>query len=164
MTKLDIGILILVGLAGVSCYRAGFTRSVWGVFVIGVGFFTACQFWHPFAAFLQKFIANPNWAKWLSIVAIVIAVSILIDLLFERVQRILEKGVLGWANRLLGLCFGVASGGVVIAFALILLNMYGGDGLKKEIENSRFAPQLIDVGHRVWAVSKDHVQRHLDTE
>ncbi|MCG9134076.1 CvpA family protein [Candidatus Poribacteria bacterium] len=164
MTKLDIGILILVGLAGVSCCRAGFTRSVWGVFVIGAGFFVACQFWHQLAAFLQKFIANPTWTKWLSIVAIVLVVSILIDSLFERIQRILEKGVLGWANRLLGLCFGIASGGVVIAFALILLNMYGGEGFKKEIENSRFAPQLIDVGHHVWAVSKDHVQRQLDTE
>ena len=164
MTKLDIGILILVGLAGISCCRAGFTRSVWGVFVIGAGFFVACQFWHQLAAFLQKLIANPTWTKWLSIVAIVLVVSILIDSLFERIQRILEKGVLGWANRLLGLCFGVASGGVIIAFALILLNMYGGAGFKEEIENSRFAPQLIDVGHRVWAVSKDHVQRQLDTE
>ena len=164
MTKLDIAILILVGLAGVSCYRAGFTRSVWGVFVIGVGFFIACQFWHPLATFLQKLITNPNWTKWLSIVAIVLVVSILLDSLFERIQRILEKGVLGWANRLLGLCFGMASGGLIIAFALILLNTYGGNGFKSEIENSRFAPQLIDVANRVWAVSKDHVQRQLDTE
>ena len=164
MTKLDIGILILVGLAGVSCCRAGFTRSVWGVFVIGAGFFTACQFWHPLATLLQKLIANSTWTKWLSIVAIVLVVSILIDLLFERVQRILEKGVLGWANRLLGLGFGIVSSGLAIAFALILLNTYGGDGFKSEITNSRFAPQLIDIGHRVWAVSKDHVQRQLDTE
>ena len=164
MTKLDIGILILVGLAGISCCRAGFTRSVWGVFVIGAGFFAACQFWHQLAAFLQKLIANPNWTKWLSIVAIVLVVSILIDTLFERIQRILEKGVLGWVNRLLGFCFGIASGGLVIAFALILLNTYGGNGFKNEISDSRFASQLIDIGNNVWAVSQEHVQRQLDTE
>ncbi|MCY3740991.1 MAG: CvpA family protein [Candidatus Poribacteria bacterium] len=164
MTKLDIGILILVGLAGISCCRAGFTRSVWGVFVIGAGFFVACQFWHQLAAFLQKLIANPAWTKWLSIVAIVIVVSILVDSLFERIQRILEKGVLGWANRLLGFCFGIASGGLVIACALILLNTYGGNGFKNEISDSRFAPQLIDIGNNVWAVSKEHVQRQFDTE
>ncbi len=164
MTKLDIGILILVGLSGIGCFRVGFTRSVWGVFVIGVGFFIACQFWHHLATLLQKFIADPNWAKWVSIIAIVLVVSILVDSLFERIQRILEKGVLGWANQLLGICFGIASGGLAIAFALILLNTYGGDGFKKEIANSRFAPQLIEVGHQVWAVSKDHVQKHLDPE
>lgn len=164
MTKLDIGILILAGLAGISCYRAGFTRSVWGVFVIGVGFFAACQFWHQLAAPLQKFISNPNWTKWLSIVAIILVVSILLDSLFERIQRILEKGVLGWANRLLGLCFGIASGGLVIACALILLNTYGGNSFKNEISDSRFAPQLIDIGNNVWAVSKEHVQKQLNTE
>ena len=164
MTKLDIGIFILVGLAGISCYRAGFTRSVWGVFVIGVGFFAACQFWHQLAAFLGKLISNPNWAKWLSIVAIVLVISILLDSLFERIQRILEKGVLGWVNRLLGLCFGIASGGLVIACALILLNTYGGNGFKNEISDSRFAPQLIDIGNNIWTVSKEHVQKQLNTE
>ncbi len=164
MTKLDIGIFILVGLAGISCYRAGFTRSVWGVFVIGVGFFAACQFWHQLAAFLGKLISNPNWAKWLSIVAIVLVISILLDSLFERIQRILEKGVLGWVNRLLGLCFGIASGGLVIACALILLNTYGGNGFKNEISDSRFAPQLIDIGNNIWTVSKEHVQKQFNTE
>ena len=164
MTKLDIGILILVGLAGVSCCRSGFTRSVWGVFVIGLGFFIACQFWGQLAMFLQKFVRDPTWAKWLSIVVIVLATSILVDSLFERIQRILEKGVLGWVNRLLGLGFGLVSGGLVIAAALILLNIYGGDGLKNEIENSRFAPQLMDIGNSVWAVGKEHVQKQLDTE
>ena len=164
MTTLDIGILILVGLAGVSCYRAGFTRSVWGIFAIGVGFFAASQFWDQLARLLQKFIASPNWTKWLSIVAIVLGVSILVDSLFERIQRILEKGVLGWINSLLGLCFGVASGGLVIAFALTLLSAYGSAGLKNEIANSRFAPPLARVGHHVWVVSQEHVRKQFDTE
>ena len=124
----------------------------------------ACQFWHHLATLLQKFIADPNWAKWLSIIAIVLVVSILVDSLCERIQRILEKGVLGWVNQVLGICFGIASGGLAIAFVLILLNAYGSDGFKKEIKNSRFAPQLIDVGNHVWAVSKDHVQRQLDPQ
>ena len=139
MTKLDIGILILVALAGLSCYRAGFTRSVWGVLALGAGF-----------------------AKWASIVALIIVTSIIVDTLFERIQRVIEKGVLSWLNRLLGLCFGIASGGLLIALALILLNTYAGDGFKNEIANSRLAPQLLDIGNRVWTVSKEHVQKQLD--
>ncbi len=164
MTKLDIGILILVALAGLSCYRAGFTRSAWGIFALGAGFATACQFWHSLATYLQKFIENPTFAKWVSIVVLIVVTSIIVDTLFERIQRIIEKGVLGWLNRLLGLCFGVASGGLLIAFALIFLNSYAGDGFKNEIANSRFAPQLLDIGNRVWAVTKQHVEKQLDTE
>ncbi len=164
MTKLDIGILILVALAGLSCYRAGFTRSAWGIFALGAGFAAACQFWPSLAALVQKFIENPTFAKWASIIILIVVTSIIVDTLFERIQRVIEKGVLGWLNRLLGLCFGIASGGLLIAFALILLNNYAGDGFKNEIENSRFAPQLLDIGNQVWAVSKEHVQKQLDTE
>ena len=164
MTKLDIGILILVALAGWSCYRGGFTRVGWGILSLGAGFAIASQFWPSVAAFLQKFIENPTFAKWASIVALIIVTSIIVDTLFERIQRIIEKGVLGWLNRLLGFCFGIASGGLLIAFALILLNTYAGDGFKNEIANSRFAPQLLDIGNRVWAVSKQHVQKQLDSK
>lgn len=164
MTKLDVGILILVSLAGLSCYRAGFTRSAWGIFALGAGFAAACQFWSSVATLIQKFIENPIFAKWASIVALIIVTSIIVDTLFERIQRIIEKGVLGWLNRLLGLCFGIASGGLLIAFVLILLNTYAGDGFKSEVANSRFAPQLLDIGNRVWTVSKQHVQKQLDTE
>ena len=164
MTKLDIGILILVALAGLSCYRAGFTRSAWGIFALGAGFATACQFWPSLATFIQRIIEDPTFAKWASIVTLIILTSIVVDTLFERIQRIIEKGVLGWLNRLLGLCFGIASGGLLIAFALILLNNYAGDGFKNEITNSRFAPRLLDLGNHVWAVSKQHIQKQLDTE
>ncbi len=164
MTKLDIGILILVALAGLSCYRAGFTRSAWGIFALGAGFAAACQFWSSLASSLQKFIENPTFAKWVSIVVLIIVTSIIVDTLFERVQRIIEKGVLGWLNRLLGICFGIASGGLLISFALILLNTYAGDGFKTEIANSRFAPQFLDMGNRVWTVSKQHVEKQLDSK
>ncbi len=162
MTKLDIGILILVALAGLSCYRAGFTRSVWGVFALGAAVAAACQFWPSLARFLQKFIADPTFAKWASIAVLISLTAIIADTLFERLQRILEKGVLGWLNRLLGLCFGIASGGILIAFALMLLNTYAGEGFRNEIANARFAPQLLDIGNRVWAVSKQHVEKRLD--
>jgi len=167
MTKLDLIILILVASAGLGCYRSGFTRSVWGVFALGAGCFTASHFWPPFATLVQKFIENPTFAKWLSIVALIIFTAIIIDIFFERIQRIIEKGVLGWLNRLLGLGFGIASCGLLIAFALILLNTYGrfrSDEFKTEIANSRFAPQLMDMGNHVWTVSKARIQRQLESE
>ena len=164
MNKLDIAILILVGLAGFSCYRAGFTRSVWGIFSLGAGFWTASYFWPKLSPYLQRVIENPDVAKWVSIVTLVIVTAILVDFLFERLRRIFEEGVLGWLNRVLGIGFGIASSVVLIAFALILLKMHGGDTFKTEIENSRFAPQLVVLGHRVWEVSEAQVRKQLETD
>ncbi len=164
MTKLDIAILILIGLAGLSCYRAGFTRSVWGLFSLGTGFWTASYFSPKLAPYLQRFIENPDAAKWLSIVALVIVTAILVDILFERIRRIFEEGVLGWLNRLLGIGFGIASSVILIAFALILLKMHGGETFKTEIENSRFAPRLVELGHRVWTASEEQVRKQLETD
>ncbi len=163
MTKLDIAILILVGLAGVSCYRAGFTQSVWGLFVIGVSLFAASHFGHHLRHLVQKFIADPAWAHWLSVAVVGIIVAIIVNSLFEQVEAILKRGVLGWANDLLGLCFGIASAAVFIGFLLMVLSTYGSDAVKNEIANSQLAPRLTTIGHRVWAVSQQQVQ-HLHTE
>ncbi len=164
MNKLDIAILILVGLAGLSCYRAGFTRSVWGIFSLGAGFWTASYFWHKLSPYLQRVIENPEVAKWVSIVALVIVTAILVDILFERLSRIFEEGVLGWLNSVLGVGFGIASSVVLIAFALMLLKIHGGAAFKTEIENSRFAPQLVALGHRVWEASEEQVRKQLETD
>lgn len=164
MTTLDAGILILIGLAGIACYRTGFTRAGWGIFVISIGIFIAAHWWTPLAAVLGRFITNPTWAKWVSLVAIAGGVALLMDSLFERIHRIFETGILGWVNALLGFCFGAVSAGVAIAFALIALSSYAGEGFKREIAASRLAPHLAAIGHHVWETSKTEVQKRIDTE
>ena len=118
MTKLDIVILIIVGIAGFSCYKAGFTRSVWGAFAIGAGLIVASQFWQELAFLIQKFIVHEEIAKWISILALIIITSIVTDMIFERIHRIFEKGILGWLNSLLGLGIGIASSVLIIALLL----------------------------------------------
>ncbi len=150
MSKLDIGILILIGLAGLSCYRIGFTQSVWGIVSLGAGFCSANLFWRELVFYVQRLVDNPQVAKWLSIIVLIILTAILTELLFRQLQRIFETGVLGWLNRLFGLGFGIISSAILIAYALILLNMYATDSFRNEIANSTLAPQLMDIGRRLW--------------
>ena len=164
MTKLDIAILIIVGLAGFSCYKAGFTRSIWGVFAVGAGLVIASQFWQHLAPVIQKIIPNEGIAKWISIIALVIITSIVADMIFERIHRIFEKGILGWLNSLLGLGIGIASSVLIIALLLTFLNPYMGDFFKDEIDNSLFASHLMEFGEEVWAFGKENVKKHLDPE
>lgn len=164
MTKLDIAILIIVGIAGFSCYRAGFTRTVWGIFAIGTGLVIASQFWQDLSLVIQKVIAKESIAKWISIIVLVIITSIVIDTLFERIQRLFEKGLLGWLNSVLGLGIGIATSALIIAMLLSLLSPYMSDFFKNEIENSLFAERLMEFGEEVWVFSKENIKKHLELE
>ena len=164
MSKLDIAILILVGIAGFSCYRAGFTRSIWGVFAIGVGVVVASQFWQSLSILILKVVASESVAKWISIIVLIVITSIVIDTLFERIQKIIEKGILGWLNSVLGLGIGIATSGLIIAMLLSFLNPYMSEFFINEIENSLFAERLMKFGEEVWVFSKENIKKHLDLE
>ena len=94
MNTVDIIILLLIAVGGWHCWRSGFTRSIWGLVAICAGVFAASQFWRDLSPIVEQLIGNPEIAKWISVVGIAAGVSMAIDWLMERVQWILEKGIL----------------------------------------------------------------------
>ena len=58
MNKLDILILIIIGLAGFSCFITGFVRSTIGLMAIGGGIFIAGRLWKHLAPLLNNFVKH----------------------------------------------------------------------------------------------------------
>ena len=164
MSILDIIVLILVSLAGFSCFKAGFTRSIWGIFALGAGLVVASQVWQELAYIIEKVIPQEDIAKWISIVVVMLITSIIIDLIFGRIHRLFEEGILGWVNSLIGLCLGVASSVIIISLLLHFLNPQISENLSGQLENSLFASYLQEFGEEVWAFGKENVKRHLEFE
>ena len=161
METLDIAIIIIVGLAGLSCLRAGFTRSVWGIAALSAGAFVASQVWRDVTPFLLRFIKQEPLAKWISIIAIVAAVSIVVDMVFNHVQKVVERGVLGWVNHIIGGAFGVVSSAILIGCFLLLLDRFGGEEAKQAIINSRFAPDLLEIARQVFDFGEETIKEHF---
>ncbi len=164
MSIFDIIILIIVGLAGFSCFKAGFTRSVWGIFAIGAGLVVASLLWEEIAYLLENIIPHEGVAKWISIIGLIIIISIITDIIFARINQIFEKGILGWVNSLVGLGVGIASSVLVIALLLTFLSPHLSDYFLEEIDNSLFASHLMELGEEIWDFGKENVKRHLGTE
>lgn len=164
MSIIDIVILIIVGLAGFSCYRVGFTRSIWGVFALGAGVVVASQGWEELAYLVEKVIPQEDVAKWVSIVALILITSIIVDLIFGRIHRLFEEGILGWLNSLIGLCIGVASSVIILSILLYILYPHISDSFANQIDNSLYSSHLLDLGEEVWAFGKENVKRHLNSE
>lgn len=164
MSILDFAILILIGLAGFSCFKAGFTRSIWGVFALGAGLVVASQVWQELAYVIEKVIPQEDLAKWISIVVLILIVSIIVDLIFGRIHRLFEEGILGWVNSLLGVCLGVASSVIIISLLLHFLSPQISENLSEQLNNSLFASYLQEFGEEVWAFGRENVKRHLETQ
>ena len=161
MNKLDILILIIIGLAGFSCFITGFVRSTIGLMAIGVGIFIAGRLWKHLAPLLNNFVKHETAAKWLSILAIIAIASIAIDLLLMKIQKIAEKGVLGWINNLIGASFGILIASLFLGMILLLLTQNGNDFLKNSIDNSRFAKPLVAFAkHTIGMVKKSIVKNN----
>jgi uncharacterized membrane protein required for colicin V production len=154
MGKLDIAIIILVGLGGFSCFRAGFTRSVWGIAAVSAGVFTASQLWRELAPLLQRLIKHEGLAKWVSIIAITVCVTLAVDFLFNQFQQVMEKGVLGWVNSLVGAVFGVWTSSILIGCVLLLVNRFGGETLQEAIAESYLAPTFIEIARTAFDFGK----------
>ena len=162
MGKLDIAILLLVSLGGLSCFRAGFTRSVWGITALSAGVFSASQLWQELAPVLQHVIQHEGIAKWVSIVVIAVGVCILTDIVLDQLQTIMERGVLRWINNIVGAAFGVAAASILIGLGLMLLERYGGEGVKEAIAHSRFAPTLLEIANQVFNFSKSVIEEQIE--
>ena len=161
MGKLDIAILIIAGVGGLSCLRAGFTRSVWGIAAISAGAFVASQVWQDVTPFLLRFIKQEPLAKWITIIAIVAAVSIVIDTVFSHIQKVVERGVLGWVNHIIGGAFGVISSAILIGGCLLLLDRFGGAEAKQVVADSRFAPHLLEITKQVFDFGEKAIKEHF---
>jgi len=153
---------VLVTLGGVKCFRAGFTRSVWGIAAISAGFFVANQVWQVIAPIVQHWIEDPGAVKWVSVVVITLAVSIIIDIVFGRIQEVLDTGVLGWVNSLVGGAFGVIASCVLLSIAFMLANRYGDESIQTIINNSRFGPSLMEIGNEIFNLGKEVIEEQAD--
>jgi uncharacterized membrane protein required for colicin V production len=162
MGKLDIAMVVFVGLGGLGCFRIGFTRSVWGIAAMFSGVLAASQLWRDVALILQRFINHESLAKWASIVAIAVSVSIIMDVIFERIQKIIDRGILGWINHAVGGAFGVVSSSILIGCLLLLLDRYGGETSKEAIANSRFAAPILEFTHQVFDFGKEVVKEQVN--
>jgi uncharacterized membrane protein required for colicin V production len=158
MNKLDILILIVIGFAGFSCFITGFLRSTMGLTAIGGGIFMSVLLWQYLAPPLNNFLKNATAAKWLSILAILIIASITIDLLLMRIQKIAEKGILGWINNLIGAGFGIVIASLFLGLVLLLLTQNGRDFLRNSIDDSRLAKPLITFAQQTIDMVKPIVK------
>jgi membrane protein required for colicin V production len=147
MNLLDLGIIVLLGLITLRGYYRGLFQEV--AVLVGVvgGVVAAAHTYLHLAALLQRWISDPNHARWVAFALVFVAVYWLTRLVAHFIQRLLYHLYLDFFDRLLGGTFALAKGALLVGFALMLLGVV----LPRNshlLKGSVVAPKLIALSRQ----------------
>ena len=163
MNLLDLGILVLLGLVTVRGYFRGLFQEL--AVLVGVvgGVVAASHTYLQLAAFLSRWVTDPQYSRIIAFAVILVAVYWLTRLVAHFLQRLLYHLYLDFFDRLLGAAFALAKGALLIGFGLMFIGLV----LPKDsrlLKESRTAPKLIGLAHQsLELLPPDFKQRFNET-
>jgi membrane protein required for colicin V production len=120
MNWVDIVIAAIILLSALIGLARGLIREVLSL-AVWVGALGVASLYHkPVAQALTPYIAQPNVRLGIAFIGLILLVLLLGGILGALLSALIDKTGLSGADRLLGLVFGAARGGVVIAMAVFL--------------------------------------------
>ncbi|MEN3973740.1 CvpA family protein [Emcibacter sp. SYSU 3D8] len=152
INTLDLIIVAVVGLSAIIGMFRGLVRELLSLAAwIGAGWI-ALTLYEPARELMNRWIDDPLWAGIVAgaglFVIVLVALLIIAGFLSRNTKR---ASMLGPANRMLGVVFGILRGGVVVALVHIatvhVMGLYGSEGEQetdppKWVETSRLMPHV----------------------
>ena len=158
MNWLDVLLLLplLVGL--VRGYMHGFISEIIAIVVVILGVFGA-KLWA--AAFSDWLLTQFQWPQGVcDIVAytlLFLGIAIALSLLAKGLTKFMRAIHLGWANRLLGGLFGICKYGVIVLFAVFIMDKtneslhWADEALV--VQSSIVYPYMVQATHEILSVT-----------
>jgi membrane protein required for colicin V production len=147
MNLLDLGILILLGLVAIRGYYRGLFQELAGVVGLAAGVVAAAYTYLRLGEILSRWIAEPQYARAVAFVLILLVVYWLTYVVAHVLQRLMYHLHLDFFERLLGALFALVKGALLIGFGLMVLAML----LPREsrlLKESRTAPELTHLSRQ----------------
>lgn len=122
MHWLDIVIIVVAALVGLSGLRNGIIRMAFGLAGLIGGIVLAGRHYGGLAALLSP--DDALWAKILAYIILLVATIVVAGVIGWFVAKLVHLAMLGWLDRLLGLAIGVFMGCMLCAAVLAIVSMY----------------------------------------
>ncbi|MEY6433560.1 CvpA family protein [Thioalkalicoccus limnaeus] len=117
----DYLILVIIGLSAVIGFARGLIREVLSLGIWIAAIFVAWLFFRDLAAELEPWISTPSVRQVTAFVLIVFGMLLIGALLGFVLTTLIDKTGLSGFDRLMGLIFGVARGGVLVALLVFIV-------------------------------------------
>jgi len=123
MAWIDIVIIALIILSAVLSLFRGFVKEALALASWLVAFWVAMVFHEDLAAVLSQWLEEPSVQKIAAFSIIFISVLLLGALVNYLAGKLVDKTGLTGTDRMLGVVFGVARGGVIVAVLVLLAGL-----------------------------------------
>jgi membrane protein required for colicin V production len=125
LNMFDLGVLIIVGLSALLSFFRGFVRELTSLAAwIGASVITL-RFMEPVSAWLKPQVHNDAIASAIASIGLFLVTLITISIAMGLILKVLKPGAkVGLFDNLVGLCFGVARGVLIVAIAYFVMSKF----------------------------------------
>jgi len=120
---IDVVILALIALSAILSLFRGFVKEALALASWLVALWVSMTFYEDLAAWLAQWITLPSGQKIVAFAALFITVLLLGALVNYLASRLVSHTGLTGTDKLLGIIFGVARGGLIIAILVLLAGL-----------------------------------------
>jgi len=120
---IDVVILALIALSAILSLFRGFVREAVALATWLVALWVAMAFHEDLAQILSQWISTPSAQKITAFAALFICVLLLGAIVNYLAGKLVDKTGLTGTDKLLGIVFGVARGGVIVAILVLLAGL-----------------------------------------
>lgn len=119
----DIVILAVIGVSALVSVFRGFLREVLSLLAWVLSFWVALTFAPRFAPWLSNWIELPSIRLILAFAALFVLTLLSVSLIGYIIVKLMNKTGLTGTDRMLGLVFGIARGGVIVVILVLLAGL-----------------------------------------
>ncbi len=120
---IDVVILALIALSAILSLFRGFVREAVALATWLVALWVAMAFYEDFAIVLSQWITTPSAQKVTAFAVLFVCVLLLGAIINYLAGKLVDKTGLTGTDKMLGILFGVARGGVIVAILVLLAGL-----------------------------------------
>lgn len=120
---IDVVILALIALSAILSLFRGFVREAVALATWLVALMVSMAFYEDLAAILSQWISTPSAQKVTAFAVLFVCVLLLGAIVNYLAGRLVDKTGLTGTDKMLGIVFGVARGGVIVAILVLLAGL-----------------------------------------
>ncbi|MDQ6964561.1 MAG: CvpA family protein [Mariprofundales bacterium] len=145
MSLLDYLIITVIGLSMILSLWRGFVREIISLIGLVAAFLVSSRVSGQTGDFLGQWITNGTLADIAGFVLVFVLVMVAVAIVGMFVRRLVDAADLTATDRSLGMLFGLARGGLLIALAFLIFSSYASTD-QRWLKSSLLAPYALAAG------------------